>query len=74
MARLTRIALANIALIETSVRLSESLIKLANALTESIDNADVLEPSIGDVEQMSLVEALDTLHRCVKALKILEKR
>lgn len=73
MARLTRIAQAHVALIETSVRLSESLIKLADALTLRIENTDCIE-SIIDVEQMSLAEALDVLHRCVKAMKILERR
>ena len=73
MARLTRLAQANVALIETSVRLSESLIKLADAITLRVENTGCLESNI-DVEQMSLAEALDLLSRCVKALKILEKR
>ncbi len=73
MARLSKAQRANIAIAEVSVRLCESLIRLADALTLKIDNADVLEPNIGDVEKMSPREALDTLHRCVKALNVLEK-
>jgi hypothetical protein len=73
MARLSKAQRANIALAEVSVRLMESLIRLADTLSEKIDNADVLEPNIGDVEKMTTREALDTLHRCVKALNILEK-
>jgi hypothetical protein len=73
MARLSKVQRANIALAEVSVRLMESLIGLADALTLKVENADCLEQDV-DVEKMTIREALEILYGCTRALKVMEKR
>lgn len=58
-------------LADVSVRLTESLIRLADSLTEKVEAIDVLAPP--DVSRMALREAMTTLHQCVKVLELFDR-
>lgn len=73
MSRLSRHAQANLTLAELSIKLTESIIRLADALTLKVVNIDVTEPNIDTSDKMTMREALDTIHGCARALKVMEK-
>lgn len=73
MSRLSRHAQANLTLAELSIKLTESIINLADALTLKVENMDVTEPNIDVSDKMTIREALDTVHSCSRALRVMEK-
>lgn len=73
MSRLSRHAQANLTLAELSIKLCQSIINLADALTLKVQNIDVSEPNIDVSDKMTMREALDTVHSCARALKVMEK-
>jgi len=74
MARLSRLAQANLTLAELSIKLTESIINLADALRLKVENIDVLDhpPDVSD--RMTIREGLDAIQRCARLMKVMEKR
>ena len=73
MSRLSKAQRANLTLAELAIKLTESIIRLADALTLKVENIDVLDhpPDVSD--RMTIREALDTVHSCARALKVMGK-
>ena len=73
MSRLSKAQRANLTLAELAIKLTESIIRLADALTLKVHAIDVTEPNIDVSDKMTIREALDTIHGCARALKVMEK-